>query len=497
MVEKQSLPQRILSVFTGGRKHDYPSVDGGSKDAVVESIRAGLSPSNAFKTEATISPREFYRGYGYGVVSRRGEYTANYIIDNVYAKNDKDEGDLDHPYLDAILNSPDIDPFELFKNVSEDRDLFGYGLIGFYQEGLKFTVYNIDARNVRIIRSSSNEILGISETRNGQVRDIGPRNYVLVRRTDRLSDGELSLAEAANTSSAVLSRSSAFTAAAIDNNINAPGIIGTDVILPDNIAANFKRNIQSHTKGEPIFSNGSNAVWWKDMQTDLNKAALESVVKVNRDELFSTLQTSKTIMNIEESGTTRETSRLQEGIFIRGPIYSQARAIVYALNRHYRKWHPVTYATQKIDLDIRKYVSNDIEDQTERIKYVSDRAEAALKLKALGYKEDEIDPVLDGTAELAIDSFDIPDDKDEDAAVDPADELDLRSTKFSLFAQMTQAGYPATETQDYLDGKITLVELQEKLPKETAQEKQTRILTELGATPEEIAEITGQQLETA
>lgn len=494
MADKQNILHRITSALSvDKRTHDYPSVDGGSKDSVVESIRAGLNPANAFKTEATISPQEFYRGYGFGVVSRRGEYTSNYIIDNIYAKNDKDEADLEHPYWKAIMSSDDIDPFELLKNVSEDRDLFGFGVVGFYQDGLDFHVYEIDARNVRIIRSTTNEILGISETRNGQVRDIGPRNYVLIRRTDRLSDGELSLAEAANTSSAVLSRSAAFTASAIDNNINSPGIIGTDVILPDNIAANFKRNIQSHIKGEPIFSNGSNAVWWKDMQTDLNKAALESVVKVNRDELFSTLQTSKTIMNIEESGTTRETSRLQEGIFIRGPIYSQARAIVYALNRHYKRWHPVTYTVKKINLDIRKYISNDVEDQTERIKYVTDRAEAALKLKELGYEEDEIDPVLDGTAELKMDSFTIEDVAD--SKPDPDEELNLRSTKFALFSELTQAGYPAQSVQDYIDGKITLVELQSKLPEESSLQKQIRILTEIGATPEEIAEITGQTME--
>lgn len=497
MAEKQSLIKRITSVLVRpGRTHDYPSVSGSSNDTVIESVRAGLSPANAFKADATISPKEFYRGYGYGIVSRRGEYTANYIIDNIFVTNKDEDSELEHPYLKAIKESDDIDPFELLKNVSEDRDLFGFGIIGFWQDGLNFTAYNIDARNVRIQRDTKNEIIGITETRNGQFRDIDPKHYVLVRRTDRLSEGELSLAEAANTSSAALSRASAFTISAIDNNINAPGIIGTDMILPDNVAANFKRNVQAHTKGEPIFSNGANAVWWKDMQTDLNKAALDSVVKVNRDEMFSTLQTSKTIMNIEESGTTRDTARLQEGIFIKGPIYSQARAIVYALNRHYKKWHKVIYITSPRDLEIKKYISNDIEDQTERIKYVSDRADAALKLKQLKYIKEEIDPVLDGTSELKVTSFnDGEEESESDIKEVTEDTLSLRSTQFSLFSQLTQAGYPAQDVQDYLDGKKTLVELQAKLPVETPEQKQARILKEIGATDDEIADITGVQPE--
>ena len=52
-------------------------------------------------------------------------------------------------------------------------------------------------------------------------------------------------------------------------------------------------------------------ITWEPMNVDLDKSALSSVNEMNRTELFSAMGMSKTSMGIEESGTTRETARVQ------------------------------------------------------------------------------------------------------------------------------------------------------------------------------------------
>ena len=61
----------------------------------------------------------------------------------------------------------------------------------------------------------------------------------------------------------------------------------TDVVLSDEEFENFVARVRNHTKGEPVFGNGSGSITWSNMQSELNKAALKDVNEINRDALFA------------------------------------------------------------------------------------------------------------------------------------------------------------------------------------------------------------------
>ncbi len=56
---------------------------------------------------------------------------------------------------------------------------------------------------------------------------------------------------------------------------------------------------------------------WQDMQIDLNKAALLDINEINCDEFIAVAGASKTNLESEQSGTTRETARVQDDNYIR------------------------------------------------------------------------------------------------------------------------------------------------------------------------------------
>ena len=66
------------------------------------------------------------------------------------------------------------------------------------------------------------------------------------------------------------------------NNINAPGILSTDVILDEEEFKTFRVRLMNHKWGAYI-CNGGGAISWNSMQTELSKAALKDVNEINRE----------------------------------------------------------------------------------------------------------------------------------------------------------------------------------------------------------------------
>ena len=318
-----------------------------------------------------LSDRDFYTGYGFAVINKRANrsvvlgkkflYTdaKESIIEEANKKNEP----VIHPYLDLIHNSTDFSERDFWYSISTYLDLEGVyylmavravtasGRVGNIQ---KFSLLN--PYNVRPVTNTKGELGGYVEQRGDKQREI-PKEMIIPIRLLNPFDSELSysLADAARDSQFTMKQANDFAREAIDGNLNAPGILSSAIELPDDQFDNFVariRNGRSQNGGEPIFGNGAGTVTWVDMQTDLDKAALDKINSINRDTLLAISGLSKTGVGVEESGTGREVSRTQKDDFTENAIMPQIENIIDALNLDYRRYYPTTYANNKFNISL-------------------------------------------------------------------------------------------------------------------------------------------------
>jgi hypothetical protein len=217
--------------------------------------------------------------------------------------------------------------------------------------------------------------------------------------------------DAAKESQFTMKQSGDYTRHAIKNNMSAPGIIGTDVLLPDEEFENFKARVTNQEKGTPLFGNGSGAITYQSMQQDLDKAALDKINEINRDQLFAVAGVSKTTMGIEQSGTTRDTARVQSDAFVISEITPRLQDIIDALNQDYKRYYTKSYNSTGITI----YIDS-----------------------PLG---------VDREAELK--------------------DIDIRDKSYSLYTSLVDKGYDREEAAKYASGELTLEELTEPSTEET------------------------------
>lgn len=299
-------------------------------------------------SDVQMNDEDHYKGYGFGAIYRRAVMVQS--IAKEYVKTESDQKDFTHPYLDVLKKSPTFTDFQFWTTVSTFLDLEGWFPLlavrnfdanrkGHIKEFKLLNPYHV--RRVVRYTEKGMEIGGYIETRGGFVREIPKEMIIDIRNLNPFADNvPFGITDAAKDSQFTMKTSGDYTRSAVRNNINAPGIISTDVQLEEKDFKNFMKRVSSHTKGEPLFGNGTGAIKWESMQIELAKAALKDVNEINRDELFSTLITSKTIMGIEQSGTTRETAKVQKDLMIELGVLPQIQIIIDALNQDYRNNDP-------------------------------------------------------------------------------------------------------------------------------------------------------------
>lgn len=197
----------------------------------------------------------------------------------------------------------------------------------------------------------------------------------------------------------------------------APGIISTDMLLEEEQFQNFVSRITNQEKGLPLFGNGAGAITYDAMQIQLDKAGLEKINEINRAVLFAVSGVGKTMMSIEESGTTRETALVQKDLFTESHIIPQLQLIIDALNQDYKNFYTAEYEKNKFRL----YIDNPL--KTDR--------EAELK------------------------------------------DLEIREKSFDMYNSLVNKGYTTELAAKYTDGEITL----EELGQPTEEPKQITPLT--------------------
>ena len=409
-------------------------------------------------SQVQVSDEDMYTGYSYAAINKRANRAV--ILGKRYLKTtakasvveeakNKDK-DVEHPYLRLIRESTEFSQRQFWYNISTYLDLEGvYYLmavraIGQKQNGevkvgevQKFTMLNpYEVR--RVVRESDGTLGGYIEHKNGRWREIPKEMIIPIRLLNPFDQDEAySMTDAAKESQFTLKSANDYTRNSIKNNINAPGVISTDVVLDDHIFDNFINRIKYHEKGEPLYANGAGAITWESMQIDLDKTALDKINEIHRSTLFAVSGTSKTAMGIEESGTGREVSKTQKDDFTEGAIMPQIENIIDALNLDYRKWY-------------------------------SDE-----------WKSNEYEIVLDNPLE-----------SDHDAELK---DIDVQRNRLEMSQQLVQAGYDERLAYQYALGQIDVAALGQPTLEEELSDQQAYImaLREAGATDDEIKLLTG------
>lgn len=311
-----------------------------------------------------INDEDFYTGYGFAVINKRANRSVVLGKKFLYTesteeimKEANDNGtSVIHPYLQLIHDSIDFSERDFWYDISTYLDLEGIyylmavrtvsqsGRVGNIQ---KFTMLN--PYWVKPVVNSKGELGGYAEANPIHGNRVIPKEMIIpISLLNPFNPGKsYSLADAARDSQFTLKQANDFARESIDGNLNAPGILSSAIELPDDQFDNFVSRIKNHGRGEPLFGNGSGTIAWTDMQTDLDKAALDKINSINRDVLLAVSGLSKTGVGVEESGTGREVSRTQKDDFTENAVMPQIENIIDALNLDYRKYYPDQYSKNK------------------------------------------------------------------------------------------------------------------------------------------------------
>lgn len=346
---------------------------------------------------------DHYTGYGYGAITKRARAVArvarHFLATDV--PDDKDQN-LVHPYIPLIRESKEYSENWFWLTISTYLDLEGWFPLmvirnpdgksnpdGSGQLGTSLKFQLLNPYNVtRVFEQGTFKLGGYREVKDGFQRDIVPEMIIDIRELNPFSERlPYAMTDAARESSFTLKSAGDYTRHVLRGNIDAPGIVTTDVVLPPEDFKNFVARIKDHTKGEPIFGNGAGAVQWKPMTNDLSKSALKDVNEVEREKLFAVTGMSKTLMGIEQSGTTRETSNTQKELFTEDAIVPRVELVIDALNLDYKVRYPKNYEREKINLKLNNPIESDQEVEGKKIDNKTKNYDLYKKLVDDGYDE--------------------------------------------------------------------------------------------------------------
>jgi len=312
-------------------------------------------------SQVEMSDQDMYTGYSYAAIKKRANRASSLGRKFLYTEASKQiqeaakkqDIQIKHPYLQLVEKSKEFTKRKFWHDISTYLDLEGVyylmavraisnGKNGETKVGKIQKLSMLNPYMIRkVIKESDGTVGGYVESRAGLYREI-PKEMIIEIRLLNPFDNEkpFSMTDAAKESQFTMKQAGDYTRHSIKGNINSPGAITTDVELDDNVFDNFVSRIQNHSKGEPLYGNGSGAINWSSMQIDLDKAALDKINEIHRSILFAVSGTSKTTLGIEESGTTRDTSQVQKDNFTEDAVMPQVEDIIDALNLDYRKWYP-------------------------------------------------------------------------------------------------------------------------------------------------------------
>ena len=394
----------------------------GARDFLKYGNRDKLYPT---WSDVKMSDRDLYRGYSYAVIQKRGNKVASLAKENLktWAKPEvldefqKKNEQVVHPYLTLIENSTEFTEKQFWKNISIYLDLAGRYYLGVLRtevrplnpnlpiittDPTKFIMLN--PYEIRRVVDKDGNVAGyIERKKDGRYREWALHQIIEMRELNPFDpeESQWAMTEAAKDAVYTINQSADYTRHSLDGNVSAPGIITTDVILQDEDFENFRARVTQHTKGEPLFGNGAGAIKWESMQVDLDKAALLDINEINRTTLFAVSGTSKTSLGIEQSGTTRETARVQSEQFVSDTAQPRLEDIIDFLNLDYKKHYNREYKKTGYYIEVQSAVGRDYENETKATAMRQTQLDLALSLIQAGYTQESAYQYATGDIELA------------------------------------------------------------------------------------------------
>lgn len=353
-------------------------------------------------SKVIMTDKDLYTGYAFAAINNRANKFAQIATENLKteatpsmiksakAKNET----LVHPYLDLIDSSKTFSDYSFWYDISTFLDLEGvYYLlavrnvqgdrVGRVQEFKLLNPYNVR----RIRNKETGEIGGYAENRDGFVREIPPQMIIDIRNLNPFSSDEpYAMTDAAKEYQFTLKQAGDYTRHSLKNNMAAPGILSTDMLLDTEQFTNFVARVTNQEKGLPLFGNGAGAISWDPMQIDLDKASLDKINEINRSTLFAVSGVGKTMMSIEESGTTRETAKVQKDLFVENHIMPQLQLVIDALNQDYKKYYESEYEQNGFKLYIDNPLGTDREAEMKDVEIRTKSLDLYSSLVSKGYK---------------------------------------------------------------------------------------------------------------
>lgn len=355
-------------------------------------------------SQVIMTDRDLYTGYSYSAIHNRASAIAMLATNNIMTRANekimqaarKEKATLEHPYLDVIDRSKSFANWKFWYDISTYIDLEGVYYLMAVRTVAENRVGNIQHFSMlnpyeiqRVRDQNTLEIGGYVERRDGRFREIPKEMIIEVRMLNPFDrDEPYAMTDAIKDSQFTLKSASDYTRHSIVNNVNSPGIISTDVLIPPEQFQNFKSRIVNHEKGEPLFGNGGGAINWNDMQIDLNKAALDKVHDISLTSVIAGSGMSKTMLGIEQSGVTRETAKVQRELFYTNHGIPQLQFIIDGLNQDYKNYYEKEYERTGYAIYIDSPLGADLDAEIKEVQVRKDSYEVYSTLRNKGYSHD-------------------------------------------------------------------------------------------------------------
>jgi hypothetical protein len=368
-----------------------------------------------------IHEQDKYTGYMYAGITRRANkvaWLAKYNLkttanEATTTAAKKDKKDLKHPYLDKIDESTTFSNGEFWRHIQTFIDLRGeYYLfvlrgkvgnaVGEIKEFKLIRPYNITV----VYDAAGLEVVGYVETRGSQYREIEPHMIIPMKPLNPNDEQKpFGLADAAKDAQFTLKEASETMRATVRRNRKYSGVIhmgdGEVHIDPESVANLKSRMRNKSSNDEPTFTGGEkSSLAWVDMQTDMRKSDIQKVTEINLNEFGAVAGMSKTKLNIEQSGVTRDTADVQDDLFVADHAMPALELILEALNQDYKTNYPDEYKKTGYVLSIDSPLSEDKVSEQADVEISTSRFELYTTLINKGYDEDTAAAYASGAKDL-------------------------------------------------------------------------------------------------
>lgn len=393
--------------------------------------RGNFKARQDVQLDQKFNPEMTVNGWMYAALNTRSDAFGEFCEENIVSESEKQENPY-HPYLKLIEESKEIPEYEFWKKAISNYD--NYGLIYFFV--LRRVVKDKDGTIQHIGLPTKINILSSPKitalTHDGKIvgyreqidathkREFAPEQIIrVINPHPRNQEEPYSIYEAAKDYQYTINKGTEFAQNALINNINTPGILSTSEVLNDEEYDNLISRINSHEPGKAIVTDGTGNLTYTSISQSLDQAALPTLTELSRQTIFAVTGTSKTILGIEESGVTRDTSKVQDKKFIKRAIAPVAKRIISAFNFDYRVRYPELYKQNGVKMVIKSIY--DAAETSEQFDVQKKLFDDITEIVYSGYTKESAEKFMYGDisfTDLELDAEDAQDIEDEQGDID-------------------------------------------------------------------------------